>query len=114
MTQTRARSAAESLTQTLAGYVIAVATQYAAFPLFGIPHLPLTDHLALGAIFLCVSAIRQYAIRRAFNAWEERELRGAVRTWTRAPDPTNELRLDDAYLRLARKRALRSLEASDG
>jgi hypothetical protein len=59
-------SAIESVTNVAIGYGIAVATQAAVFPLFGI-HATATDHLAIGAIFTVVSLVRSYALRRWFN-----------------------------------------------
>ncbi len=66
MTQTRTMSAVESVTNVAVGYGIAVATQAAVFPLFGI-HATAADHLAIGAIFTLVSLVRSYALRRFFN-----------------------------------------------
>lgn len=66
MTQTRTMSAVESVANVLAGYCIAVATQLAVFPLFGI-HIPLADNLAIGAVFTAISLARSYALRRWFN-----------------------------------------------
>ena len=48
------------------GYGIAVATQVAVFPLFGL-HASLADNLAIGAVFTVVSLARSYVLRRVFN-----------------------------------------------
>jgi hypothetical protein len=48
------------------GYGIAVLTQIAVFPLFGL-HVHLHDNLAIGAIFTSVSLLRSYWVRRLFN-----------------------------------------------
>ena len=66
MTQTRTMSAVESAANVMAGYCIAVATQLAVFPLFGI-QIPLADNLAIGAVFTAISLARSYALRRWFN-----------------------------------------------
>ncbi len=59
-------SAVESVTNVAIGYGIAVATQVAVFPLFGL-HASMSDNLAIGAIFTVVSLVRSYALRRWFN-----------------------------------------------
>lgn len=66
MTQTRIMSAVESVTNVAIGYGVAVATQAAVFPLFGI-HATVGDHLAIGGIFTIVSLARSYLLRRLFN-----------------------------------------------
>lgn len=66
MTQSRTMSAVESVANVAIGYGVAVATQAAVFPLFGI-HASTADHLAIGAIFTVVSLARSYLLRRFFN-----------------------------------------------
>lgn len=66
MSQSRTMSAVESVANVAVGYGIAVATQAAVFPLFGI-HATAADHLAIGAIFTVVSLARSYLLRRVFN-----------------------------------------------
>ena len=66
MTQTRKMSAIESVANVAVGYGIAVATQVAVFPLFGL-HASLADNLAIGAVFTVVSLARSYVLRRVFN-----------------------------------------------
>lgn len=56
----------ESCANIAIGYFVALASQIAVFPMFGI-HVPLHDNLAIGAIFTIVSLARSYAIRRWFN-----------------------------------------------
>ena len=75
MKQSRAMSLAEALTNVAVGYGIAVATQMAVFPLFGL-HATLAQNMAMGAIFTIVSIVRSYALRRVF---EEVRVR---RTWS--------------------------------
>jgi putative effector of murein hydrolase len=60
-------SAVEAITSTAIGYVVAVLTQLAVFPLFGLP-ATLSDSLAIGAIFTAVSVLRSYAVRRWFES----------------------------------------------
>ena len=67
MKQTRRMSLIEALTNVAVGYGIAVVTQMAVFPLFGL-HATLTQNMMMGAIFTVVSIARSYALRRAFEA----------------------------------------------
>ena len=66
MKQSRAMSLVEAVTNVVVGYGLAVATQLAVFPLFGLP-ARLNDALAMGAIFTVVSIARGYALRRFFE-----------------------------------------------
>jgi hypothetical protein len=59
-------SLVESLANVVAGYGIAVATQAAVFPLFGL-HASLTENMAIGGIFTGVSNLRSYLMRRLFE-----------------------------------------------
>jgi len=67
MNQSRIASLAESVMNVLIGYGVALASQLAIFPMFGI-HLSLGDNFAIGAWFTLISLVRSYAIRRWFNA----------------------------------------------
>jgi len=53
------------------GYLAAVTSQFAIFPLFGIQVAPKT-HFMIGAWFTVTSVIRSYWMRRLFNRWEGR------------------------------------------
>jgi uncharacterized protein (DUF2062 family) len=64
--QTRAQSLIESMTNTAIGYAVAVASQVAIFPLFGI-HVPVSTNLKIGLWFTVISIIRGYALRRWFT-----------------------------------------------
>ena len=55
------------------GYGIAVATQVAVFPLFGL-HVSVFDNLTMGAVFTLVSIIRSYLLRRLFEAIRLRQV----------------------------------------
>ncbi|APH70624.1 DUF7220 family protein [Aquibium oceanicum] len=66
MKQTRRMSLVEALTNVAIGYGVAVATQLAIFPLFGL-HVTLAQNLMMGAIFTVVSIVRSYALRRVFE-----------------------------------------------
>ena len=65
--QSRRMSLAEALTNVAVGYGIAVATQVAVFPVFGL-HASLSDNLLMGIIFTVVSIVRSYSLRRVFEA----------------------------------------------
>ena len=66
MTQSRAMSLVEAATNVVVGYVLAIATQFVVFPLFGL-EAALADHLAIGLAFLGVSLVRGYLLRRLFE-----------------------------------------------
>lgn len=65
--QTRRRSALESATNVAVGYLVALASQLALFPMFGI-HVPIRSNVAIGAWFTVISLARSYVLRRAFNS----------------------------------------------
>jgi hypothetical protein len=65
--QSQLGSLIESLLNIAIGYGVALASQVAIFPWFGI-HVPLTTNLLIGAWFTVISLIRSYIIRRWFNA----------------------------------------------
>jgi len=54
------------------GYGVAVATQMAVFPLFGLA-VTITENLLIGLIFTVVSIVRSYALRRGFEALRVRQ-----------------------------------------
>jgi|LauGreDrversion4_2_1035121.scaffolds.fasta_scaffold450868_2 hypothetical protein len=72
MKQSRLMSLVESLANVLVGYGVAVATQIAVFPLFGIA-VSITENLLIGSIFTAVSVVRSYALRRTFEALRVRQ-----------------------------------------
>lgn len=63
----------EAIANVAVGYSIAVATQIAVFPLFGL-EVRLLDNLAIGAIFTAVSILRSYSLRRLFEAIRLRKI----------------------------------------
>ena len=69
--QSRKHSIFESITNVAIGYGVAVASQLAVFPMFGI-HIPLSDNLAIGAWFTVISIIRSYVVRRVYTKITER------------------------------------------
>lgn len=66
MRQSRRMSLTEAAANVVIGYAIAVATQVAVFPLFGI-HIAISDDLAIGGIFALVSLLRGFVLRRVFE-----------------------------------------------
>ena len=64
--QSRWMSLVEAVTNIVVGYGLAVLTQIIVFPLFGL-HASLSENLLIGCVFVCVSLIRSFAIRRLFN-----------------------------------------------
>lgn len=66
MNQSRFMSLVESFANIAVGYVVALLSQIAIFPMFGI-HVTLGDNLAIGAWFTVISLVRSYILRRWFN-----------------------------------------------
>lgn len=64
--QSKRMSLIETLTNVAIGYIVAILSQLAVFPIFNI-HIPLTDNLLIGVWFTAISIIRGYLIRRLFN-----------------------------------------------
>ena len=75
MKQSRWMSLVETVTNVLVGYGVAVATQWAVFPLFGL-HATLQENLVIGLVFTAVSLVRSFILRRAFEALRIRQLSG--------------------------------------
>jgi hypothetical protein len=79
MKQSRHMSLVESLANVAVGYGIAVLTQIAVFPFFGL-HVSLADNLVMGAVFTIVSIARSFTLRRVFEEFRVRsERRSAAR-----------------------------------
>lgn len=68
MKQSRRMSLIEAVTNVAVGYVLAVATQIVVFPRFGL-HPSIGQNLALGGVFVGISLLRSYALRRLFEHW---------------------------------------------
>jgi hypothetical protein len=66
MSQSRLMSLVESLANVLVGFGLAVTTQIAIFPLFGLRTTP-TENLEMGAVCTIVSNARSYGMRRVFE-----------------------------------------------
>jgi len=68
VTQSRGMSLIEAVTNVAVGYVLAVATQIIVFPWFGL-RPSIGESLALGGVFVGISLLRSYALRRLFERW---------------------------------------------
>lgn len=66
MKQTRKHSMLESITNVVIGYFVALASQLAIFPLFGI-NVTFRENLLIGLYFTVISIIRSYLLRRWFT-----------------------------------------------
>lgn len=66
MTQSRAYSLIESLTNTAVGYVINLTAQILIFPVFGI-YVPLKTNIGISLFFTVISIARGYLLRRVFT-----------------------------------------------
>lgn len=66
MKQSRLMSLVEALINVAVGFGLAVLTQMAVFPFFGLA-VSLGQNLQIGAIFTAVSILRSYALRRLFE-----------------------------------------------
>lgn len=66
MKQSRTMSFIEATTNVVVGYVVAIATQLAVFPIFGL-EAALREHLVNGLAFVGVSLARGYMLRRLFE-----------------------------------------------
>ncbi len=69
--QSRRHSLLEACINVAIGYGVALVSQIAVFPLYGIT-VPLSTNLAIGAWFTVISIARSYLLRRAFNRWGSR------------------------------------------
>jgi hypothetical protein len=68
-------SLVEAVTNVAVGYGLAVATQIVVFPWFGL-HPSLSENLTIGAIFVGISLLRSYTLRRLFERRCSRSQRG--------------------------------------
>lgn len=66
--QARRMSLIEAATNVAVGYILAVTTQIIVFPWFGL-HPSIGENLALGGVFVGISLLRNYALRRLFEHW---------------------------------------------
>jgi hypothetical protein len=76
--QSRTMSFVEAIANMVIGYVLAIATQIAVFPWFGI-ETGLAEHLAIGMALVAVSLARSYLLRRPFEAIRVRATKPPLR-----------------------------------
>ena len=74
MKQSRAMSLIESIANVVVGYGAAVLTQIVVFPWFGIG-MGLADNMKIGMVFVGVSLVRGYLLRRLFEWVRDRSAR---------------------------------------
>jgi hypothetical protein len=68
-------SLVEAVANVAVGYALALATQIVVFPWFGL-HPSLSENLTIGAIFVGISLLRSYTLRRLFERRCSRSQRG--------------------------------------
>ena len=68
MIQSRCMSLVETVANVAVGYALAVVTQIVVFPWFGL-HPSLDENFAISAIFMGISLLRSYTLRRLFERW---------------------------------------------
>ena len=76
--QSHAHSLIESLSNVAIGYLVALASQLAIFPMYGI-EISIQTNIAIGIWFTIISIIRSFIVRRIFNKISERRLSKGVR-----------------------------------
>lgn len=64
--QSKGWSWIESIGNTVIGYLVALAAQLIVFPALGL-EVSLAQNLLIGLIFMGISTIRSYLLRRLFN-----------------------------------------------
>lgn len=64
--QSQFMSMVETITNTIVGYALAVATQFVVFPIFDL-RVGVIENLGIGLIFTAVSIVRGYVLRRIFE-----------------------------------------------
>lgn len=65
--QTRTQSLIESVINTLAGFIVSYALAYTVLPLYGVTQSAMVS-LEITAIYTVASSVRNYLMRRWFNA----------------------------------------------
>jgi hypothetical protein len=67
MTQTRIGSLIEAAAQTVIGYVINLGVQLVLYPIMGAT-FTFGQNIVIGCVFMVVSLVRGFVLRRWFNA----------------------------------------------
>ena len=76
--QSKTQSIIETITNVVIGYIVALLSQLAVFPLFDI-HIPLSSNIMIGVWFTGIGLVRGYFVRRYFN-WRHRHADTAKQT----------------------------------
>ncbi|MGC0389158.1 DUF7220 family protein [Bradyrhizobium sp. USDA 241] len=71
MEQSRVMSLVEVVTSSLIGFVVSIWANYAVLPLFGFK-VKLAESFAITLIFMVISIIRSYLVRRFFAVYLKR------------------------------------------
>ena len=71
MSQSRAASALESVTNMTVGVLIGATINYAVLPMWGF-NPTMADSIGMTAMFAGISLVRSYVTRRVFNWWSDR------------------------------------------
>jgi hypothetical protein len=66
MSQSKLGSLVESFTHVFIGYFLSLAVQFIVYPLYG-ASFSVQQNIEIGLIFMIVSLVRGYVIRRWFN-----------------------------------------------
>jgi hypothetical protein len=74
MNQTRLGSLIETLMNVCIGLAVSVVANQLVFPRFGV-HLSAAENVAISLIYTAISIVRQYVLRRWFNARLQRAAR---------------------------------------
>lgn len=72
MKQSRKMSFVEAVSNVIVGFVVAVLTQAALFPVLGL-HVSVAINAVIGSVFTFVSIVRSYILRRVFEAIRVRQ-----------------------------------------
>jgi len=67
MTQTRTGSLIEAAAQTVIGYVVNLGVQLVLYPIMGAT-FTFGQNIVIGCVFMVVSLVRGFVLRRWFNA----------------------------------------------
>lgn len=66
MSQSKLSSVVEAVINAALGYVISFAAQLVIYPAYG-AHFSIVDNIHIGILFLLLSLVRSYVIRRWFD-----------------------------------------------
>lgn len=66
--QSKLHSVIEATTNICVGFSVNYLASLCIFPLFHM-HISLVDNFYMGLIYTVISLVRQYILRRYFNAW---------------------------------------------